>query len=156
MAKAPPEQGATPAPPRRWVRRFLAVLATIALVLLLGIVGGLLFLQSAGGEARVRALALDALRTQLAGELEVESLALELPGTLVLRGLELRTPEGELVARIAELRGRVSVARLLDRTVSLRDLEVIRPELFLVQDERGSNLMRAIAAREPETEPTEP
>lgn len=134
-------------------RRLLALLLLVLVPL--GLVGGAwLFLQSGAGEALVRAQVLDAARGSLAGRLEAKGLQLS-GHHLVALGLELFTPEGELVASIARLEADVDLAALASQRLHLARVSVQSPKLFLKEDERGWNLSRALAAKAPPT-PTPP
>ncbi|HEY8206298.1 MAG TPA: translocation/assembly module TamB domain-containing protein [Myxococcaceae bacterium] len=127
-----------------------ALLALLTLAVLL-VAGGLLYLQSPPGEARVRREALSALEEALQGT--VEAGELELNGQeIVLRGLKLYDPERRLVAEIAEVRLRLSAAALLRRRLTIREAAIVQPRLYLVSDERGLNLSRALAAKRAQLE----
>ncbi len=68
---------------------------------------------------------------------------------LRLAGVELRDPEGELVARVRELDVAFSPLGLLRRRIDLSRVSIVEPELRLRDDRRGSNLARALASRRP-------
>jgi translocation and assembly module TamB len=117
------------------------------LVLVL-VAGALLYLTGPAGEARIRAFAIQQANEQLSGRLELEGLDLGL-SSVVLTGVKLYDPEGELVAEVDRVEARLALAPLLRQHVVLRSARVEQPHLYLHQDERGLNLSRAIAPRQP-------
>lgn len=129
---------------RRWL-----VLLLLLVVLPLTLVGGAwLWLQSSAGEGLVREKVLAAVGDALAGKVETGAIELS-GGHLVLRDLKLFTPEGELVASIERVEADVDLPALARERVRLSNVEVTRPRLLLREDERGWNLVRAIAAKHP-------
>ena len=88
----------------------------------------------------------------LEGSLAVQKLSLR-GGHLVLRDVELRDPEGSIVARVSALEVRLRLAPLVRKRIELAVVRIHRPEVYLVQDQRGTNLQRAIAERNPSPEP---
>jgi translocation and assembly module TamB len=126
------------------------VLGLLALVLVL-VVGALVFLTSPAGESLVRNKALGVANAQLAGKLEAGGVNLG-PRSLVLTDVKLYDPEGELVAEVERLEAHLALSPLAKQQVDVRSVSVERPRLYLVQDERGLNLSRAIAARVPKPE----
>lgn len=131
-------------------RRFrLWRLMLVLLVLLFLVLGGaFLWLRSAGGQAFIRDRVVTSLKDAIAGRLEFEGVDLA-DGHLVLLGLELYTPEGELVASIARVELDVDVVAAARGDYRVSRVRIERPHLVLVQDERGLNLLRAIAAKNP-------
>jgi translocation and assembly module TamB len=126
------------------------VLGLVALVAL--VVGGvLLYLTSPAGEEWLRAKAVPLANEQLSGRLEAGSVDLSLTG-LTLRDVKLYTPEGELVAEVARVDARLALMPLAMQHVELRSARLERPRLYLVQDERGLNLARALEPRQPKPE----
>ncbi|RYZ37129.1 MAG: hypothetical protein EOO71_29180, partial [Myxococcaceae bacterium] len=71
--------------------------------------------------------------------------------------IKIYTPEGDLAAEVARVEARLRLAPLLGQSVDLTKVRIETPRLYLVQDERGLNLMRALEPREPKPEepPTE-
>ncbi|WP_224361711.1 translocation/assembly module TamB [Hyalangium versicolor] len=139
------------APWRRWVRRIVwGVLGLVALVLVL-VAGALAWLTSSSGERWVLGKALPIANEQLAGKLEAGSVDLSLSG-LTLRDVKLYTPEGDLVAEVALVDARISLPPLVGQHVMLTSARLEKPRLYLVQDERGFNLARAVAPRTPKPE----
>ncbi|MFL5343807.1 MAG: translocation/assembly module TamB domain-containing protein [Hyalangium sp.] len=128
------------------------VLGLVALVLL-GVAGVLAWLTSAAGERYVLGKALPIANEQLSGKLEAGSVDLSLNG-LTLREVKLYTPEGDLVAEVALVDARIALAPLVGKRVELTSVRLERPRLYLVQDERGLNLSRAVAPKNPK--PPEP
>lgn len=131
---------------RRRRRRVLALLVLLVPLVLVG--GAWLFLQSGAGEALVREQVLKAAGDALQGQLKARGVRLD-GEHLVLEGLELSTPEGELVASIERLEADVELGALARQRVHLSHVKVSTPKLFLVEDERGWNLSRALAAKNP-------
>jgi translocation and assembly module TamB len=126
------------------------LLGLLGLVVVL-VAGALIYLTGAAGEARVRALAVEQANKQLSGRLEVGGLELGLRSA-VLTGLKLYDPEGELVAEVERVEVQLGLAPLLRKHVVLRSARMEQPHLYLHQDERGLNLSRAIAPRQPKPE----
>ena len=127
----------------------VALVAVAAVALLVG--GAWLFLQTRWGGRVVRHFALPRINAQIAGKLELGRFRFG-GDHLALTEIVLRDPAGTVVARIAQIDLSFSRSALLHRHLDLRDLAVARPELWLVQDENGLNLGRALAARRPEVE----
>lgn len=126
----------------------LALIATLALV-----VGGVwMVLGTRAGSEWARRLALPQVNARLAGRLEIAQLRFG-GDHLTLRGVALRDPQGLVVARVGQLDVAFSPLSLLRRHLALRALRLEAPEIFLVQDQRGLNLGRAVAARNPEPAP---
>ncbi len=136
---------------RRWVRRAVwGVLGLVALVAL-GVGGVLLYLTSSSGERWLLAKGLPIANEQLSGRLETGSVDLSLTG-LTVRDVKLYTPEGELVAEVALVDARLSLMPLAMQHVELTSARLERPRLYLVQDERGLNLARALEPKQPKPE----
>ncbi|WP_208718747.1 translocation/assembly module TamB domain-containing protein [Corallococcus sicarius] len=131
------------------------LLGLIGLVVLL-VVGALVYATSGAGSARIARFGVDLANKQLAGRLELGGFNLDLDGA-VLTGIKIYTPEGDLAAEIARVEARLRLSPLLGQEVDLTKVRIETPRLYLVQDERGLNLMRALAPREPKPEepPTE-
>ncbi|MBF5046179.1 translocation/assembly module TamB [Aggregicoccus sp. 17bor-14] len=150
------EPASTPpaSPPARrhpWLRRLgLGLLGLVGLLLLL-VAGGLVFLSHAPGERWLKKVALNAAGDALAGRLDFERLDLRGNG-LTVYGLKLYDPEGELVAEIERVEADLSLRALASRSVDLTRVQILRPRLYLLQDERGLNLARAVAPRTPKPE----
>lgn len=123
-------------------------LVVLALVLVGGALG---WLTSPAGERWLLGEASSLANEQLSGRLEAGAVELSLSG-LTLRDVKLYTPEGELVAEVARVDARVVLAPLVRQHVVLRSARLERPRLYLVQDERGLNLSRALEPRQPKPE----
>ncbi|GMU06870.1 translocation/assembly module TamB domain-containing protein [Corallococcus caeni] len=143
-----------PAPPhrrKRWGRRILwGLLGLLGLIVLL-VVGALVYATSPGGSARIARFGVDLANKQLAGRLELGGFDLDFNGA-VLTGIKIYTPEGDLAAEIARVEARLHLAPLLGQQVDLTKVRIDTPRLYLVQDERGLNLMRALEPKEPKPE----
>jgi translocation and assembly module TamB len=141
---------------RRWGRRLLwGLVGLIGLVLVL-VAGALVYLMTPPGEARLRDFALTQANEQLSGRLELAGLDLG-PRSLILSGVKLYDPDNELVAELGRLEARVALLPLLRKHVVVKLVGLDEPHLFLRQDERGLNLSRAIAFRQPsEPKPEDP
>ena len=134
----------------KWSGLFLLAIAGLAI---LAVGGGLIALNTRWGSDRLRGPVLHAIGESIRGKLEYRELRLR--GTrVVLEGLVLRDPEGEVVAKVESLELQPSFLPLLRREVRLSELLVRAPQLWLKQDARGLNLSRAIASRAPQ--PPEP
>jgi translocation and assembly module TamB len=83
----------------------------------------------------------------IAGRLEVEGFDFA-DGHFVLTGLALFTPEGELVASVERVELDVVVASMLGKNYRIDRVRIVKPHFVLLQDERGLNLVRAIAAKQ--------
>jgi translocation and assembly module TamB len=140
---------------RRRRKRVLLALALLVLLPLLLVGGALLFVEGPAGEALLKQKMLAAVGDALAGRVEAEGFELS-GGHLVITGLKLFTPEGELVASIDRLEADVALTALASERVHLRQVKVQRPKLWLKEDERGWNLLRAIAAKTPSAPSTGP
>jgi translocation and assembly module TamB len=126
------------------------VLGLVALVVLV-VAGALLYLTSPAGEEWLRGKAVTIANEQLSGKLEAGSVDLSLTG-LTLKDVKLYTPEGDLVAEVALVDARLSLMPLALQHVELNSARLERPRLYLVQDERGLNLSRALEPRQPKPE----
>ncbi|HEY0095872.1 MAG TPA: AsmA family protein, partial [Archangium sp.] len=132
-------------------RRLLWILLGILGLVLVLVAGALLYLTGPAGEERVRALVVEQANKQLSGRLEVAGVDLG-PRTLILTGLKLYDPEGQLVAEVERVEAQLALTPLLGKHVVVDSARVEQPHLYLHQDERGLNLARAIAPREPKPE----
>ncbi|MDQ3264062.1 MAG: translocation/assembly module TamB domain-containing protein [Myxococcota bacterium] len=118
------------------------------LVLLLG--GALLYVNSSAGEERIRNLVVEGANEALQGKLGWERLDVQ-GDRFVFRGLKLFDPEGKLVAEIERVEVELAFRALLRKQLVISEATLFRPRLYLVLDERGLNLSRAIASRNPST-----
>src|SRR5947209_5817314 len=137
---------------RRKIVRRLALAALALVLLLVALAGGaLLYLNSAAGGERVRQEVLAALKGAVQGSLDVGGIDIH-GEELILRDLKLYDPEHALVAEISEVRLRLALSALLRRRLLLREAVIHEPKLYLVQDDRGLNLSRAIASKAAQVE----
>ncbi len=125
----------------------MAVAAPLGVLLLLA-VSALLWLSSERGGQVVSERALRAVNAELKGALQVSRLRLS-GTTVVLENLTLRDPEGAVVAEVERVELTLASLRPFARSLRLREVNVTRPRLYLVQDERGLNLLRALEAKTP-------
>ena len=121
----------------------LAVLAITAL--LVGVTWT--FLQTRHGGEMVRRLALPRVNDAIAGQVALGRFAFG-GDRLTLENLVIYDPEARPVAHVARIDVVFSPLALLRRHVEVAALNIRRPELALVQDARGLNLMRALAPRQ--------
>lgn len=156
MTEAPPTAPRSPSRPshprwRRWVRRTVwGVLGLVAAVLLL-VAGVLIYATSPAGEGWILQKGLSIANEQFTGKLEAGAVDLRLTG-VTLRDVKIYTPEGELAAEVALIDANLALLPLAGQHIVVRTARVERPRLYLVQDERGLNLMRALEPREPKPE----
>jgi translocation and assembly module TamB len=138
---------------RRWLTRLgIGALSLVGFLLLL-VAGALTYVATPSGGERLRGLVVERANAAIEGALTVGALSLHGPH-LVLRDVELRDPDGELVARVAALEVRLRLAPLARRRIDLALVRLDSPRIHLEQDEGGSNLQRATArhaAAEPQT-----
>jgi translocation and assembly module TamB len=128
---------------RRWATRVGLALAALLLLVGLALVAARVYLSSAGGQANVSAQVAGGINSAIAGRVEVGQV--QLSGLeVVLRGWKLYDPEGNLVAEVDEVRATPRLAALTAGRVDLSVAQVDNPRLYLVQDERGLNLLRAL------------
>jgi translocation and assembly module TamB len=125
-------------------------LSLVGLLLVL-VLGALAYLATPSGGERVRKLLVENANAAIEGTLTVQELSLR-GGHLMLEGVELRDPDGEIVASVSGLEVRLRLTALIQRRIDVMLVRLDRPELHLHQDESGSNLQRAIAERSPTPE----
>jgi translocation and assembly module TamB len=126
---------------RRWL--------WLLLVLLIPVVAGVSawkWLQTAAGEALLKAQVLSAAGDALTGKVDLDRIGLD-GDHVVLEKLRLYTPEGQLVASIERLEADLELGALSGNRVHLSNVQIEEAQLLLVEDERGWNLSRAIAAK---------
>lgn len=141
----------TPAAPkkkRRWLKVLLIVLAVLLLLPVLLVGGAFIFLSTDAGEKLVRSQLISIVNNTLAGKVDASYVKLE-GGHLVLRDVKLFDPEGELVATIAVVDAYVDLPSLTGQLIKLTKVSIEKPELFLENDEKGFNLLRAVALKNP-------
>jgi translocation and assembly module TamB len=140
---------------RRVVRKAALVLGTLIAVLVLLLAGALLTLNTQWGSRQVLERILPLADDTLAGGTEVDRLHVGID-RLVLVGVRLRDPEGGLVAEIERIEVVFSPLSLLSRRIDIWAARLERPRIYLVQDERGLNLTRALAPVQPRPDATRP
>lgn len=131
-------------------RGALGALVLLAVVLL-AVMGAWLFIRSPAGERLIRERVVAELNQVLPGNIELGGLDLH-GQTIVLANLVLRDPEGNVVARIARVEATVKFLDLLHQELDITQARITRPELFLVLDDEGLNLLRAVTAAKEEAE----
>lgn len=155
MASSTPSGGPSRSPRRhRWLRRLgLGGLSLVGLVLVLS-VGGLTYLATPSGGERLRQLVVEKANAAIEGSLTIQELSIH-GGHLALDGVELRDPDGKLVASVSGLEVRLRLAALIRKRLDVALVRLERPVVHFHQDDRGSNLQRAIAERNPTPRPEE-
>jgi translocation and assembly module TamB len=124
----------------------VALVAISAMALLIG--GAWAFVQTRWGGQAVRHFALPRVNAQLAGRLELGRFSFG-GDHLTLSEVVLHDPSGAVVARVERIEVAFSRLALLHRHLDVTRLAVVRPELWLVEDQDGLNLTRALAPRAP-------
>jgi hypothetical protein len=108
----------------------------LLLLVVLGVIGVLVYVQTPGGSARVLALGLRAASEAIAGKLTAGQLEIH-GGHIVLHDVTLETPEGERVAHVDLFEIRAALLPLVRKTVHLSVVRIEHPELWLTADDRG-------------------
>ena len=131
----------------------LAVLIPLGLLLLL-LLGAWLYITSSSGAELIRTKVVGLMNDDMKGKLEVQSLTTH-GAVIVIDGLKLYTPEGELVVEIkhAELDPRLMA--LVKRRIVLWSAKIEEPRFYLKTDERGLNLNRALESKVPVVGPVQ-
>jgi translocation and assembly module TamB len=132
----------------RWLRIVGKALLALLAVLALAVGGALTYLRTERGGAWLLRAVVPRVNARIAGRLSVTSLRLR-GWRLELRGVTLRTPEGEAVAEVAAVDVAARPLALLRRRLVIERVAIQRPALRLVRDQRGLNLQRALAPRLP-------
>jgi translocation and assembly module TamB len=132
----------------RWLRLVGKVLLALVALVALVVGGALTYVRTEHGSAWLLRTLVPRVNARIAGRLDVTSLRLR-DWRLELRGVALRTPEGEVVAEAAVVEVEARPLALLRRRLVIKRVALERPALSLVQDQRGLNLQRAVAARIP-------
>ncbi|HLL51896.1 MAG TPA: translocation/assembly module TamB domain-containing protein, partial [Myxococcaceae bacterium] len=133
---------------RRWLRWLgFGLLGLLGLILLV-VVGGYAYLASKAGGERLTRLVTENANASIQGRLELGRV--EYRGNrVVLHGVKLFDPEGDLVAEVARVEVAVSLGQLLSKRLEVSEALLGTPRLYLKQDERGLNLARAVASKKP-------
>ncbi len=122
------------------------VAAGLLLLLLLIPTVAWLYLTSDTGSELIRDRVLGMVNADLQGKLEAKSLRTR-GGLIVIDGLKLFTPEGELVVEIEHAELDPRLLALAKGRIVLWSLKVDKPRFYLKSDERGLNLNRAIDSK---------
>jgi hypothetical protein len=108
-------------------------------------------LRTAAGRAVIMKAALDLARRELDGYVTVGSVSGSLTGGLDARDVEVRDPEGTLLARFARLEARYRLSDLLDGRAVLGQLIITRPLVNLFTGPDGVfNYERVLRLNRPE------
>ncbi len=133
---------------KRFVKRLAGFLLVLLTLLLFVVIGGVVWFKSSAGQGFIRDQVVSAAKGAIAGRLEFGGVDF-VDGHLVLTGLELFTPEGELVASVERVELDVDLAAALRKDYRISRARIVKPHLVLVRDERGLNLQRAITSEPP-------
>lgn len=133
---------------KRFVKRLGVVVLVLLALLLVFVLGVWGWLKSSSGQAFIRAQVVDAAKGAIAGRVEFGGLDL-VDGHLVLTDLALFTPEGELVASVQRVELDVDLLAAARKDFRVGRARLVKPHVVLVQDERGLNLLRALASKQP-------
>lgn len=128
---------------RRWPKRLLLVV----LLLVAALLGGVVFLlHSAYVSEQIRAKVVSAANELLAGKVEVKQLQLD-GDQVLLRGVKLYDPEGELVAEVDELTATVDLPGLTSGKINVQHLKIHGAFVDLSHDDKGLKISRAVAPK---------
>ncbi|MBC8133857.1 MAG: hypothetical protein H7X95_12810, partial [Deltaproteobacteria bacterium] len=120
---------------------------TVAAALMVG--GGLSLARTAWGAEKLRQFALPRVNAAIAGQVDVRSFRF-FGDRIVLDGLVLRDPEGDVVARAKRVDVAFSPLGLFQGRLNLREVNVDEPTFALRLSKSGeTNLDRALASRNP-------
>src|SRR5207237_910012 len=101
---------------RRWLKRsLLGLLAVVAIAVQL-VVLALALASTPLGSEKLRGFVLNKANATLSGSLDIERLRFGV-NHLVLNGVTLRDPDGEKVAEVEAVEVRVSLGKLLHKTI---------------------------------------
>lgn len=136
--------------PRRIGRGVVwALLAPLTVVVLL-VLAALAVLFTTPGQTRLQRFAVGKVNATLRGQLELGKLDLDVGGWLRLRDVTLRDPQGRVVLSAERLEVQVDPLALLGHRIWVKHVALQRPQVLILADENGgSNLADALAAREP-------
>ncbi|HXI55814.1 MAG TPA: hypothetical protein VNO55_07130, partial [Polyangia bacterium] len=134
----------------------VCVLGALLTLVVIAVGGTLLALRTDWGGERLRRQVVSRVNAQIQGNLEIKRLSFG-GNRLVVWGVAVRDPEGQMVAQIARTEVDVSLSRLLHKELRLTAVEIERPVLDLLAGEQGLNLSRALAPQKPtKKKPTAP
>src|SRR6266516_2591678 len=97
--------------------RWLAI-AALSLVGLVLVLGTLTYVATPSGGERLRKLVVEKANATIEGAIAVQKLSLR-GGHLMLEGLELRDPDGEMVASVAALEVRLRLTALVRKRLDV-------------------------------------
>lgn len=143
---------------RRALPRVFKVLALslsgMVIVSVLLVAGALTLARTAWGAERIRRFALPRVNAALAGG-QVDVRRLGVAGNrIVVEGLTLRDPDGDLVARVVRVEVVFSPLALLRHRLELRTVTLDQPSLLVREDSTGeTNLARALATKGSDASP---
>ncbi|MDB4982085.1 MAG: hypothetical protein JWM82_2837 [Myxococcales bacterium] len=124
----------------------LRVVGVVIAVLLLVVGLSLVILRTDFGGERVRRLIVSRVNQQIQGTLDIKRLSFG-EGKVVLWGVALRDPEGQVVGQVARAELDFAMSRLLHQEIRVTAVVIETPILAVVTDDDGSNLARATAPR---------
>lgn len=133
---------------KKWWKRALWVLLALIGIPVVLVGAALIFIQTGAGSALIKKQALSILGNTLQGKLDFDDVQLS-GGHVVLTNAKLFTPEGELVASIEKVDLWVDLPALTRKTVKVTSVTISTPKVMLKSDERGLNLLRALAVKNP-------
>jgi translocation and assembly module TamB len=140
---------------KRWLKRAGLALGALLLLVLVAVTFAWFYVTGSTGSERVRVELLRVLGETLAGRFEAKQLTLH-GGLIVLEDVKLFTPEGELVGEVHHAVIDASLWALVEKHVVVRSAKLTGVRLYLQSDERGLNLVRAVAAKHPAPPSTGP
>ncbi|MGD8415250.1 MAG: hypothetical protein PVF33_13505, partial [Candidatus Latescibacterota bacterium] len=127
------------------------------LIFLVALVVGIAFaaVRTQGGRDVVAAQIESAFANSFAGSLEIGRLYGDVFNTLYAVDVILRDPEGRTVVRIDSIVASISLIDALQRNVTIRTAEFVRPNVTIVRSDTGSwNIAGVFDSDQPTTEST--
>ena len=115
----------------------------------------MLVLRTSWGSEKLRRTVVSRVNDQIRGHFEIAALTFG-GDHLALRGVELRDPDGRLVADIARVDVAYSIVRLLHKEMRVTSLRIDTPQLGLLSGADGTNLAQATAPRKERPHPAPP
>jgi hypothetical protein len=131
-------------PTKRAALIAIGVLGALITLVVIGVGATLLALRTDWGGERLRRQIVSRANARIQGHLEIKRLSFG-GNRLVVWGVALRDPEGQMVAQIARTEVDVSLSRVLHKELRLTAVEIESPVLDLIAGEQGLNLSRAMA-----------
>ena len=124
---------------------FNRIATSLLLILLLGVVVFFGLTRTEVGRDGLRIQLERQFNRQFEGSLRIEQLDGNLVNTLFARGVQVRAPDGHVVVQADSLVLRPTWQALLNRTLTLRSIEVHTMHVVAERTERGMPLTRAFA-----------